>query len=83
VLGIIETIPSMLWSISPTEKQLISPKESLNMWGFLEELVDRGWERFLHPDDREKTATALARAISSGESYSVIHRVRRVDGEYR
>ena len=46
-------------------------------------MVNRGWERFLHPDDREETAKAIARAFDSGESYSVIHRLRRVDGEYR
>ena len=53
------------------------------MWGSFEEFVNRRWESFIHPDDREETAKAFARAISSGESYSAIHRVRRADGEYR
>jgi PAS domain S-box-containing protein len=84
LLGIIETIPSMLWSISPTGETTHLSQRVLEYCGApLEELVNRGWERFLHPDDREETAKALARAISSGESYSVIHRVRRADGEYR
>ena len=34
LLGIIETIPSMLWSASPTGESLISLKESLNIVGF-------------------------------------------------
>ena len=84
LLGIIETIPSMLWSISPTGETTHLSQRVLEYCGApLEELVNRGWERFLHPDDREETAKAFARAISSGESYSVIHRVRRADGEYR
>ncbi|MFI5248081.1 MAG: sensor histidine kinase, partial [Nitrospirales bacterium] len=48
-----------------------------------EELLSRGWERVIHPDDREETTRAFDRAISSGESYSAIHRLRRADGEYR
>ena len=84
LLGIIETIPSMLWSISPTGETTHLSQRVLEYCGApLEELVNRGWETFLHPDDREETVKAFARAISSGESYSVIHRVRRADGEYR
>src|SRR5258705_7016384 len=48
-----------------------------------EETVNRGWERFIHPDDLEETAKAFFRAIETGESYSAIHRLRRADGEYR
>jgi PAS domain S-box-containing protein len=84
LLGIIETIPSMLWSTSPTGETTHLSQRVLEYCGApLEELVNRGWERFLHRDDREETAKAFARAISSGESYSAIHRVRRADGEYR
>src|SRR6201997_2558167 len=84
LLGIIETIPSMLWSISPTGETTHLSQRVLEYCGApLEELVNRGWERFVHPDDREETVKALARALGSGESYSAIHRVRRADGEYR
>jgi PAS domain S-box-containing protein len=84
LLGIIETIPSMLWSTSPTGETTHLSQRILEYCGApLEELVNRGWERSIHPDDREETAKAFARAISSGESYSAIHRVRRADGEYR
>ena len=48
-----------------------------------EEFVNRGWERFIHPDDREQTAKVFVRAINTGESYSAINRLRRADGEYR
>jgi C4-dicarboxylate-specific signal transduction histidine kinase len=49
----------------------------------LEELLNRGWESFIHPDDVEDTVKAFARAIGSGESFRAIHRLRRADGEYR
>jgi PAS domain S-box len=84
LLGIIETIPSMLWSVSPTGETTHLSKRFLEYCGAsLEELANRGWEEFIHRDDREETVKAFARAINSGASYSVIHRVRRADGEYR
>jgi PAS domain S-box-containing protein len=84
LLGIIETIPAMLWSVSPTGETAHLSQRVLEYCGApLEELVNRGWENFIHPDDREKTVKAFARAISSGESYNAIHRLRRADGEYR
>jgi PAS domain S-box-containing protein len=84
LLGIIETIPSMLWSASPTGETTHLSQRVLEYCGApLEELVNRGWEGFIHPDDREETTKAFGRAISSGESYSAIQRLRRADGEYR
>ena len=84
LLGIIETIPSMLWSVSPTGETTHLSQRCVEYCGVpLDELVNRGWERFIHPDDREATMKAFARAIETGESYSSIHRLRRADGEYR
>jgi C4-dicarboxylate-specific signal transduction histidine kinase len=53
------------------------------LWGSFEEIANRGWENFIHPDDREETTKAFGRAIETGESFSAIHRLRRADGEYR
>jgi PAS domain S-box-containing protein len=84
LLGIIETIPSMLWSTAPTGEPTHLSQRLLEYYGVpFEELVNRGWERFIHPDDREETTKAFFRAIETGESFSAIHRVRRADGEYR
>jgi PAS domain S-box-containing protein len=84
LLGIIETIPSMLWSTSPTGELTHISQRLLEYYGApFQEVVKCWWERFLHPDDREETAKAVARAFGSGELYSVIHRLRRADGEYR
>ena len=84
LLGIIETIPSMLWSTSPTGEPTHNSQRLLEYVGASnEEFVNRGWESFIHPDDREESAKAFSRAIETGESYNVMHRVQRADGEYR
>jgi PAS domain S-box-containing protein len=81
LLGIIETIPSMLWSTSPTGEATHLSQRVLEYFGArLEEFVNRGWENFIHPDDREENAKAFFRAIETGESYNVICRWRRADG---
>ena len=84
LLGIIETIPSLLWSASPTLVPTHLSKRLLEYFGApFEEFVNGGWESFIHPDDREETAKALLGAMDAGESFSVVHRLRRGDGEYR
>jgi PAS domain S-box-containing protein len=83
LVGIIETIPSMLWITSPTGEPTHNSQRLLEYVGAsFEEFADRGWVSFIHPDDREESAKAFLRAIETGESYNVIHRVRRADGEY-
>jgi len=84
LLGIIETIPAMLWSTSPAGEPTHLSQRFLEYRGAsFEEFVNGGWGRFIHPDDREESAKAFFRAIETGESYNVIHRYRRADGEYR
>ena len=84
LLGIIETLPSMLWSVSPTGQTTHLSQRCLEYCGVpLEELLNRGWESFIHPDDVEETVKAFGRAIGSGESFRAIHRLRRADGAYR
>jgi PAS domain S-box-containing protein len=84
LIGIIEIIPSMLWSTSPTGEPTHNSQRLLEYVGAsLEEFASRGWLSFLHPEDREESAKAFSRAIETGESYNAIHRVRRTDGEYR
>jgi PAS domain S-box-containing protein len=84
LVGIIETIPSMLWSTSPTGEPTHNSQRLREYVGAsFEDFVNRGWVSFIHPDDREGTAKAFFRAIETGGSYNVIHRVRRADGEYR
>ena len=84
LLGIIETIPSMVWSASPAGEVTYVNQKVLEYCGVtLEEYANRTWVGFLHPDDREEAARAFSRAIETGETYNVTYRVRRAGGEYR
>jgi PAS domain S-box-containing protein len=84
LLGIIDTIPSMLWSASPAGEVTHISQRVLDYSGLhFEDFLDLGWQRLMHPDDREDTAKAFFRAIETGESYNVVHRLRRADGAYR
>jgi hypothetical protein len=84
LLGIIETIPSMLWSASPTGEVTHISQRVLEYSGMtFEDFLDLGWKNIIHPDDFDDTAKKFLRAIETGGSYSAIHRLRRADGEYR
>jgi len=82
--GIIETIPSLLWSTSPTGEVTHLSQRVLEYTGLsLEEFLNLGWKKIIHPDDFEGTAKSFFRAIQTGDSYRATHRLRRKDGEYR
>jgi PAS domain S-box-containing protein len=84
LLGIIETVPSMLWSTSPTgEVTHISQRLREYTGMSFEDFLNLGWKKIVHPDDIDDTAKKFFRAIETGESYSAINRLRRADGEYR
>jgi PAS domain S-box-containing protein len=84
LLHIIDTVPSMLWATSPTgEPTHVSRRLREYSGARLEEFINLGWEKFVHPDDFEDTAKAFFRSMQTGESYSLVHRLRRADGEYR
>ena len=82
--GIIETIPSLLWSTSPMGEVTHISQRVLEYTGLsFEDFLNVGWKRIIHPDDFEDTAKAFVHAIQTGESYCATHRLRRSDGEYR
>jgi PAS domain S-box-containing protein len=84
LIGIIETIPSMLWSLWPSGEPNHLSQRLLEYLGVSsEELANRGWPSLIHPDDRDEITKVFGRAIETGESFSAIHRLRRADGEYR
>jgi PAS domain S-box-containing protein len=78
-------VPGMLWVTGPDGEVTRVNQRTLDFTGArsVEDLLNRGWEKFLHPEDFPKTANAFFHAIQTGESYENLQRVRRVDGEYR
>jgi PAS domain S-box-containing protein len=74
----------MLWSLWPNGEPSHLSKRFLEYFGApFEEFLNWGWVRIIHPDDREETRKAFARALETGELFNVINRWRRADGEYR
>ena len=84
LLGIVDTIPSLIWSTSPAGEVTHISQRVFEYSGLhIEDFLDQRWKQFIHPDDYEDTAKAFAKSIQTGESYNVVHRLRRADGEYR
>ncbi|AUC95505.1 hypothetical protein CWS35_15650 [Bradyrhizobium sp. SK17] len=81
---IIDTVPSLLWSASPDGEPTHLNQRVLDYSGLrLENFLNLGWEAFIHPEDYPETARAFFHAIQTGQSYEVVHRLRRADGQYR
>jgi PAS domain S-box-containing protein len=81
---IIETVPSMLWSTDPNGEPTRVNQRILDYAGMrFEDFLSLGWKEFLHPDDFPETARAFYHAIQTGEPYQAVHRLRRIDGQYR
>jgi PAS domain S-box-containing protein len=81
---IIDTVPSLVWATGPNGENTYANRRVLDYLGAPhEEFKDHGWQQFVHPDDLPETLTAFHRAIETGSSYEVVHRVRRADGEFR
>jgi PAS domain S-box-containing protein len=83
VRQIIETVPSLLWSLGPQGEQTQLNQRALDYIGVrYEDLLRLGWTAFVHPDDLSETANAFSHAIQTGTSFQAVHRLRRADGEY-
>ena len=67
---IIETVPSLLWSLGPDGEQTQLNQRALDYIGVrYEDLLRLGWTKFLHPDDLPETANAFSHSIQTGTSY--------------
>src|SRR5215469_15146304 len=87
---IIDTIPAMVWSISPDGSSDFLNKRFRDYTGLsLEDIRDwarmdalhRPWMNALHPDDRAMDDWSAV--LAPGEPFEKEARMRRFDGEYR
>src|SRR6516162_1699974 len=87
---IIDTIPAMVWSISPDGSSDFLNKRFRDYTGLsLEDIRDwarmdalhRPWMNALHPDDRAMDDWSAA--LAPGEPFEKEARLRQFDGEYR
>ena len=81
---LIETTASIVWTTSPSG-ELVPPQPSWTAFTgqARAEYEGHGWTEVIHPDDREATLAAWTEAVTHNTLYSIDHRLRRADGEWR
>jgi len=81
---LIETTASIVWTTSP-KGELIPPQPSWTAFTgqARAEYEGHGWIEVIHPDDRDATLAAWTEAVAHKTLYSIDHRLRRADGEWR
>jgi PAS domain S-box-containing protein len=82
---VIDTIPQQIWSCSSPEGNLdYCNAQWYSYMGFTQEdLRGEGWQRMLHPEDKQKVLNAWQETVAHGTPYEQEERHRRADGQYR
>ena len=81
---VIDTIPQQIWSGPPDGSLDFLNAQWLSFKGFTqEEGQGQGWQRMLHPDDRERVLKAWRESVANGTPYEQEERHRGADGQYR
>ena len=81
---IVETVPTLLWSLTPDGDPTHFNPRLLDYFGKpFEDFKHGGWLAFVHPDDLPETEKAFSHGIQTGTSYQIVNRLRRADGEFR
>jgi PAS domain S-box-containing protein len=81
---VIDTIPQQIWSGPANGTLDFCSLQWRSYMGFtLEELQGEGWQRILHPDDRDRVLNAWREAVANGTPYEQEERHRGADGQYR
>src|SRR6266404_608543 len=81
---IVDTIPEEVWS-GPADGTLDFANERwrTNLGLGLEDLQGEGWQKMLHPDDRDRVMRAWEESVRTGIPYDQEERHRQADGSYR
>jgi len=81
---VIDTIPQQIWSGPPDGSLDFCNVQWLSYTGLTQEQVQgKGWQRMLHPDDRERVLMAWEESVAKGTPYEQEERHRRAEGQYR
>ncbi|MDK1373718.1 MULTISPECIES: PAS domain-containing sensor histidine kinase [unclassified Sinorhizobium] len=86
-----EDIPGLGWSCYPDGRMRFVNPKALEFVGLtvdeMKRLMEAGdtawWQRFVHPDDLERSRALWKHSLSTGEPLIDEQRVRRHDGTYR
>ncbi len=79
-----DSMPQLVWTAGPDGTVEYYNQRSAAYAG-LERAADGTWtwRPAVHPDDAERTSSAWAAAVETGQVYEVEHRVQMADGSYR
>src|SRR5712671_2980542 len=81
---VIDTIPQQIWSGPPDGTLDFCNAQWRSFTGLtLSELQGQGWQRMLHPEDRDRVLQAWRESVANGTPYEQEERHRRADGQYR
>jgi PAS domain S-box-containing protein len=81
---VIDTIPQQIWSGPPDGSLDFCNDRWRSYIGLTQaELQGDGWQRMLHPDDRERVLKAWRESVVNGTPYEQEERHRGADGQYR
>ena len=81
---IINTIPALVWSTRADGSAEFFNRPWLDYTGLsYDEARDWGWEKIVHPEDRNSLLAYWRSILASGEPGENEARLRRFDGEYR
>jgi PAS domain S-box-containing protein len=81
---VIDTIPHQIWSGPPDGSLDFCNAQWLSYVGFTQdEAQGQGWQRMLHPDDRERVLIAWGESVAKGTPYQQEERHRTAEGQYR
>jgi PAS domain S-box-containing protein len=81
---VIDTIPAYAWSARPDGSVDFINQRFLEFTGrSMQDLLGRGWESLVHPDDLTKYVGEWQAAVATGKPMESEARVRRADGDYR
>ncbi|KAA9333280.1 PAS domain-containing protein [Hymenobacter busanensis] len=79
-----DAAPNQVWAVNPDTTIRYANQAFLDFVGVsLEQYVATGWSAYLHPEELELAQHTLAEAIRTGALYTLEHRMRRHDGQYR
>jgi PAS domain S-box-containing protein len=79
-----DAMPQIVWVTRPDGYHEYYNRQWYDYIGATpEESIGHGWNRPLHPEDRQRAIDRWHQAVTTGEPYEIEYRFRSRDGEYR
>jgi PAS domain S-box-containing protein len=81
---IMDSMPQKVFTAKPNgDRDYLNPQWMEFIGQPLAAIRNWGWTNYIHPDDRERTASAWRETLDSGEPFQFEYRLRGADGKYR